>query len=57
MKQKGLKYKYSIASVQDDLEFEMETLVIYREFILHYLDNPKWKTTLEEDQALFKHLK
>lgn len=49
--------KYSVANIESNLDFELDVLIIYREFILHFLQNPKWITTLEEDQALIRKLR
>lgn len=56
-KQKNYSLKHSVSSVEADLDFEIETLVIYKEFVLHFLRNPKWATTLEQDQEHLQRLK
>ena len=45
-RQKNFTFKKSISSVEEDLDFEIETLIIYKEFVLHIMRNPKWITTL-----------
>lgn len=56
-KQKNFSLKHSVSTVEADLEFEIETLLVYREFLCHFLRNPKWITTLEQDEVLLKKLR
>jgi len=56
-KQNDFKFKHSISAVEDDLDFELECLQIYKEFVLYFETNAKWITTLQEDQQLLHELR
>ena len=56
-KKLDISFSRSICQVQSDLDFELETLKIYKEFIKHFLCNPKWNSTLEDDLEELEVLK